>query len=97
VPGSSGVGEFVWLDKLYEVSASLVVSWSAAASGPPTIFGTDIVAAVVGSDVLSYAIATGQPVRTVHLGTTPPTGAAVYPLGAGLLITGAGVTFYRAA
>lgn len=88
--------EYLWLGKLFALSHTGKVSWSAAASSPPWLVGNAFVAVSDGTDQVVLHRMTGGAVQLTS--TLTPAFAAdqrPYPVGSGLLLAGSQVSLYR--
>lgn len=96
-------------DRVYDVTQSGTVSWSAAAAGPPTTTGGDVPQVLVptsgGVQVLSLDTGQGVASYTLPAGSSGPSGSGsapaggsgprVYAAGGGLLVAGPGLSYLR--
>jgi hypothetical protein len=87
--------EVIWLGRLYSFVKTAKVNWSAAASGPATVVGPDVLAPAGRSTVQRYAGTTGQVAGISRLTPAPPGPFRAFAIGNGLLIAGAGTQMYQ--
>ncbi len=98
VDGFSANGEPVevlWLGRLYSFTEAGAVNWSAAAAGPPTVAGPDVLVATGASTVQRYDGATGRVQASVRLSPAPAGGVRAFPVGNGLLLAGTDIQMYQ--
>jgi outer membrane protein assembly factor BamB len=86
--------EVLWLGRLYSFAKTGTVNWSSAATGPATVLGSDVLALAAGSTVQRHAGATGRVLARVSL-SPASAGAAVFPVGHGLLLAGTDTRMYQ--
>jgi outer membrane protein assembly factor BamB len=86
--------EVLWLGRLYSFKTG-TSNWSAAAAGPATVVGPDVLAASDGSTVHRYAGSTGEPRAVVTLGPAMPGVFRAFPVGNGLLLAGPDTRMYQ--
>jgi hypothetical protein len=87
--------EVLWLGKLYSFASSGTIAWSAAAAGPATIEGSDVLVAANGSTVQRRVAPTGRLASTVALAPGVPAGYRAFPVGNGLLLAGPDTRMYQ--
>ncbi|MEO6504065.1 MAG: PQQ-binding-like beta-propeller repeat protein [Jatrophihabitantaceae bacterium] len=87
--------EVFWLGRLYSFAPSGTINWSAPATGPATVAGSDVLAVAGDSTVQRYAGATGRVQASVRMSPAPAGAARVFPVGNGLLIAGANTQMYQ--
>lgn|GEM_PF-1579163 len=87
--------EVLWLGKLYSFAKSGTISWSAAAAGPATVQGTDVLAAADGSEVQRIDGRTGRVAARVAVSPELPGGYRAFSVGNGLLLAGADTRMYQ--
>ncbi|MDT0260536.1 outer membrane protein assembly factor BamB family protein [Jatrophihabitans lederbergiae] len=87
--------EFVWLDSLLALSATGTVRWTAPASGPPWVIGTDLVASSLGGHTVLRQLADGRQQRSVSLSPAPSGTFRGYPVGTGLLVASDETAMYQ--
>jgi hypothetical protein len=94
--GSGLTVEFNWVGKLISLSNKGKVNWTAAATSAPWLVGTTLIAAADGAGrVVSYRAGSGQPQLTSTLSPAPAATERPYPIGAGLLMAGNRLAYYR--
>lgn len=88
--------EFGWTGKLISFNNSGKINWMAAATSAPWLVGTTLIAAADGAGrVVSYRTDSGQPQLTSVLSPAPAAADRAYPVGAGLLVVGNRLAYYR--
>jgi PQQ-like domain len=87
--------EVLWLGRLYSFAKNGTVNWSAAASGPATVVGPDVLAAADGTTVHRYAGSTGKVQGVVALSQAMSGAFRAFPVGNGLLLAGPDTRMYR--
>jgi hypothetical protein len=100
VSGSDATGqnqEFVFAGGLVAFGGTAQQLWAAAAASPPTpVSSAFLVTATAAGQVVLRRMSGGQLQLSSSLSPAPATPpAAVFPVGAGVLLTGAGVDLYR--
>lgn len=87
--------EVLWLGKLYNFTNAGTIDWTAAATGPATVAGPNVLAAAGESAVHRLSGATGQPTLSVALSPAQPGTYRAFEVGNGLLLAGADVRMYQ--
>jgi len=87
--------EVLWLGRLYGFARTGTVNWSAAAVGPPTVVGQDVLAASDDATVRRYAGSTGKVEAAAALTQAMPGVFRAFPVGNGLLLAGADTRMYQ--
>ena len=87
--------EVLWLGRLYSFTKSGTTNWSAAAVGPASTRGSDVLAAATGSTVHRLDAATGRVAAST--GLTPQLSGAyrAFEVGNGLLLAGPDTLMYQ--
>jgi hypothetical protein len=92
VDGLTGAGgetlEVLWLGRLYSFAKNGTVNWSAAAVGPATVVGPDVLATANDATVHRYSGTTGKVQAVVTLAQATPGVFRAFPVGNGLLLAG---------
>ena len=87
--------EVLWLGRLYSFSKTGTPNWFAAAVGPPTVTGSDALAASDGSTVHRYAGGAGEPRSVTTLEPAVSGAYRAFPVGNGLLLAGPDTRMYQ--
>jgi outer membrane protein assembly factor BamB len=87
--------EVLMLGRLYSFAKNGTVNWSAAAGGPATVVGPDVLAAFDDVTVHRYAGSTGKVQAVVTLTQAMPGAFRAFPVGNGLLLAGPDTRMYR--
>ncbi|MEO6700411.1 MAG: hypothetical protein ABI140_07065 [Jatrophihabitantaceae bacterium] len=99
VSGTDSTGkanEFIFAGKLFCLSYTGAVAWSAGASSAPWLVGDRLVAAADGPGrVVQHREDGGAAQLTSRLSPAPAAGARPYPVGGGLLMSGTDLAMYR--
>ncbi len=92
--------EYSWLGRLYRFAKTGTISWSQSASGPATVLGSDVLAAVGPSGagsatVRRFAGGTGRTEVDVMLSPVPRTPFQAFPVGTGFLLASTDTQMYQ--
>ncbi|MDQ1722480.1 MAG: hypothetical protein QOI26_2214 [Pseudonocardiales bacterium] len=87
--------EVLWLGRLYSFAKTGTINWSAAATGPASVVGPDVLAASDDSTVHRYAGATGRVELIVTLSPALAGAFRAFPVGNGLLLAGTDTQMYQ--
>jgi outer membrane protein assembly factor BamB len=87
--------EVAWLGRLFSFVPSGTVNWSAAADGPGTVVGPDVLAASGDATVHRYSGSTGKVEAVVTLAQPMAGVVRAFPVGTGLLLAGSDTRMYR--
>ena len=99
VSGTGGSGqpeEFLFAARLYALSNTGSVAWSASATAAPSLVGDTLLAAPVGAGhVVLHRLDSGTAQLTSELSPPPAADQRAFQVGAGLLLAGTDLTMYR--
>jgi hypothetical protein len=87
--------EVLWLGRLYSFTKSGTIAWSAAATGPATMQGPDVLALAGGSTVQRRDGRTGELGASTALAPDVPAGYRAFEVGNGLLLAGPDTRMYQ--
>jgi hypothetical protein len=95
--------EVSWLGRLYSFVRTGTISWTQPAAGPPTVVGSDVLAASAGSAdgstgsgrVSLFTGSTGKVESLVSLSPAPAGSFRAFPVGTGLLVAAADTQMYQ--
>lgn len=99
ISGTGGSGEpveFLFAARLYALSNTGKVAWSASATAAPSLVGDTLLAAPAGAgQVVLRRLDGGQPQLTSKLSPPPAAAQRAFQVGAGLLLAGTDLSMYR--
>jgi outer membrane protein assembly factor BamB len=87
--------EVLWLGRLYSFAETGTINWSAAATGPATVVGPNVLAPVSDSTVRRYSGTTGRVEANTSLSPAAAGPVRMFPVGNGLLLAGTETQMYQ--